>query len=165
MKAKKIKHAIDKKLEDFLKKAKAKFQIIEHKVVYTAQDAAQTTKKKLKDISKVVLIKADKDFLLVVVPSGKYVDLKAVKKAVQAKKVKMATEKDITKYLKTKVGLLHPFASLYKTKMETLLDKSLVKAKKMITSAGSYTVSIEINPKDFIKHTNPLKGSFSKSKK
>jgi Ala-tRNA(Pro) deacylase len=154
---------MQKQLEKLLKNSKTKFKTIEHKVVYTAHDTARTTKKKLGEIAKVVLVKADRDLALVVVPAGKYVDLKGIKKALKANKVSMATEKDITKYLKTKVGLLHPFGNLYK--ITTLLDKSFAKAKKMLASAGSYTESVEIAIKDFEKLTAPIKGNFSKAKR
>lgn len=151
------------KIIKYLEEAKVKFKPIEHKIVYTAHDAAKTTKKKLNEIAKVVLVKADKDFVLVVLPAGKYVNLAGIKKALKAKKVSFAKEKDITKYLKTKVGLLHPFGDLYKIK--TVLDKNLAKAKKMVAAAGSYTESIEITIKDFEKLTQPIKGVFSKNKR
>ena len=156
-----------KKLETqvtkLLDEAKVKYKTIEHKVVYTAHDAAQTTKKKLSEIAKVVLVKADKDFVLIVLPAGKYVDFSGIKKALKAKKVSMATEKDITKYLKTKVGLLHPFGSEYN--LQTLLDKGLAKSKKLIASAGTYTDSVELAIKDFEKLIKPIKGAFAKTKK
>ena len=146
-----------------LDKAGVKYKAFEHKVVYTAHDAAQTTKKKLSEIAKVVLVKADKDFVLIVLPAGKYVDFKGIKKALKAKKVSMASEKDITKYLKTKVGLLHPFGSEYNLK--TLLDKGMSKSKKMVASAGTFTDSVEVALKDFQKLVKPILGNFSKSKK
>jgi prolyl-tRNA editing enzyme YbaK/EbsC (Cys-tRNA(Pro) deacylase) len=143
--------------------AKIKYKTLEHKVVFTAHDVSATTKKKLGEIAKVVLVKADKDFVLIVLPAGKYVDFNGIKKALKAKKVSMANEKDITKYLKTKVGLLHPFGSEYNLK--TLLDKNLSRAKKMIASAGTYTHSIELSLKDFEKLTQPIKGAFAKAKR
>ncbi len=146
-----------------LQKAKVKFNKIEHKVVYTAHDAAATTKRKLSEIAKVVLVKVDKNLALVVIPAGKYTDLAKVKKALKAKKISLASESDITKYLKTKVGLLHPFGNLYR--IPTLLDKSLTKAKKMVAAAGSYTHSVEMAIKDFEKLVQPVKGIFSKSKR
>ncbi len=152
-----------KQLEDFLKKSRAKFNKIEHKVVYTAHDAALTTKKKLSEIAKVVLIKVDKNLALVIIPAGKYLDLAKIKKSLKAKKISLASEKDITKYLKTKVGLLHPFGNLYK--IPTLLDKSIAKSKKLVAAAGSYTESVEIAIKDFEKLVEPIKGIFSKNKR
>lgn len=158
----KIKKSLNK-IAKYLEQAKVKFKLLEHKIVYTAHDAAQTTKKKINEIAKVVLVKADGSMVLVVLPAGKYVDMKAIKKVLKVKKVTIATEKDITKYLKTKVGLLHPFGHLYK--IPTLLDKGLAKAKKMVASAESYTESVEIAIKDFEKLVKPIKGIFAKSKK
>lgn len=163
LKPKKVIKELSNQVTKFLDGAKVKYNLIEHKVVYTAHDAAQTTKKKLGEIAKVVLIKADKDLVLIVLPAGKYVDFSGIKKALKAKKISIASEKDITKYLKTKVGLLHPFGSQYNIK--TLLDKSMAKSKKIIASAGSYTHSVELAIKDFKKLIQPIKGSFSKNKK
>jgi prolyl-tRNA editing enzyme YbaK/EbsC (Cys-tRNA(Pro) deacylase) len=131
--------------------------------VYTAHDLAQTTKRKLSDIAKVVLVRADKDFVLIVLPAGKYLDLKGIKTALKAKKVSLATEKEIKAKLKTKIGLLHPFGSQYNVK--TLLDKGMSKSKKLISSAGSYTDSFELSMKDFEKLVLPIKGAFSKKNK
>ena len=152
----KLSNSITKLLDE----AKVKYNILEHRVVFTAHDVSATTKKKLGEIAKVVLVKADNSFVLIVLPAGRYVDFNGIKKALKAKKVSMATEKDITKYLKTKVGLLHPFGSQYK--LQTLLDKGMNKAKKIIASAGTYTHSVELTMKDFEKIVKPIKGVFSK---
>jgi Ala-tRNA(Pro) deacylase len=165
---------LENKITKLLDQAKVKYNLIQHKVVYTAHDTAQTTKKKLSEIAKVVLVKVETTkgnpfvlkglpFVLVILPAGKYVNFAEIKKALKAKKVSMATEKDITKYLKTKIGLLHPFGSVYN--LQTLLDKTMSKAKKIIASAGSYTHSIEITVKDFERLTQPIKGIFAKNKK
>jgi len=154
---------LETKVTKLLDQAKIKYKTLEHRVVFTAHDVGATTKKKLSEIAKVVLVKADKDFVLIVLPAGKYVDFSGIKKALKAKKISMASEKDITKYLKTKVGLLHPFGSEYN--LQTLLDKGMAKSKKMIASAGTFTDSVEIAVKDFEKLVKPIKGAFSKAKK
>jgi prolyl-tRNA editing enzyme YbaK/EbsC (Cys-tRNA(Pro) deacylase) len=163
---------LETKVTKLLDNAKVKYKTLEHRVVFTAHDVGATTKKKLSEIAKVVLVKADKDFVLIVLPAGKYVDLKAVQKALASakggsasggKKVSIASEKDITKYLKTKVGLLHPFGSEYN--LQTLLDKGMARSKKMIASAGTFTDSVEVGLKDFQKMVKPMLGNFAKSKK
>ncbi|MDZ4244116.1 MAG: YbaK/EbsC family protein [Candidatus Doudnabacteria bacterium] len=113
-----------------------------------------------KTVAKTVLIKADKDYALVIVPAAKHVDFSKVKKTLKAKKVSMAKESDMAKVLKTKIGLAHPFGNLYK--LAALIDNSLLKQKTLIASAGSYTESIEIKPKDYEKLVQSTKGSFSK---
>lgn len=154
---------LSNQITKLLDKAKIKYKIIEHKVVFTAHDVGATTKKKLSEIAKVVLVKADKDFVLIVLPAGKYVDFAGIKKALKAKNVRMASEKDIETQLKTKVGLLHPFGSVYNIK--TLLDKGMAKSKRLIASAGSYTHSVDMAFRDFEKFVQPVKGNFSKAKK
>lgn len=154
---------LSNQITKLLDQAKVNYKVLEHKVVYTAHDAAQTTKRKLGEIAKVVLVRADKDWALIVVPAGKYIDLKGIKKALKAKKVSIANEKDIAKHLKTKVGLLHPFGGQYN--IQTLLDKGLSKGKKMVASAGSYTHSVELAFKDFEKLVKPIKGVFAKNKR
>ncbi len=151
------------KIAAYLEKAKVKYKMLEHKMVYTAHDLAQTTKKKINEIAKVVLVKTDKGFALVIVPASKYIDFAAIKAALKVKKVTMAAEKDITKYLKTKVGLLHPFGNIYK--IPTLMDKGFSRADKLLASAGSYVESVEIALNDFEKLVQPIRGVFSKSKK
>lgn len=177
-----------------LDQAKLKYNLIEHKVVFTAHDVGATTKKKLSEIAKVVLVKVEgrpssviaspeglrgarqsnkkiasdalamtKYLVLIVVPAGKYIDLSGIKKALKAKKVSIASEKDILKHLKTKVGLLHPFGNAYDIK--TLLDKGMAKSKKIIASAGSFTHSVEMGLKDFEKLVQPIKGAFAKAKR
>ncbi len=120
------------------------------------------------------------DSMLVAVPAGKRIDLKKIAKSVnddaaksfkliqktnpKTKKppfvtAKMANEKDIEKKLKTKVGLLHPFSQIFGLPM--LFDKKLTKNKKLIVSAGSYTESLEISTKDYLKIMVGIQGSFT----
>ncbi len=72
---------------------------------------------------------------------------------------KLASEKDIEKHLKTKVGLLHPFSHLFG--LPILVDNKLAKNKKLIVSAGSYTESLEISSKDFLKQMQGQLGNFT----
>src|SRR5258708_799941 len=91
---------LSNQITKLLDQAKVKYKVLEHKVVYTAHDAAHTTKKKLSEIAKVVLVKvtgprpvilnAVKDplhskdyFALIVLPVGKYVDFSGIKKALK----------------------------------------------------------------------------------
>lgn len=75
-------------------------------------------------------------------------------------RISLAKEKDITGKLHSKVGLLSPFATLYE--LPLFMDKKLLLQPKLIMSAGSYTESLEIKLKDFLKIEQPITGSFSK---
>lgn len=167
---------MDTKLKKYLDSHKIKYQIHEHKKVYTAFNEGETQHANMKEVAKTVLVKTDPGFALVVVPAAKYVDFSKVKKALASakgarlpagqgsasggKKVSMAKESDIAKILKTKIGLIHPFGGLYK--LPVLVDNSLLKQKQIMTSAGSYTESLALKPKDYAKLENPQKGTFAK---
>ena len=133
-------------------------------IARSASDEAISTKKKIASArQRPGLAMTRNYFALIVLPAGKYVDFSGIKKALKAKKVSMASEKDIAKYLKTKVGLLHPFGMEYN--LQTLLDKGMSRSKKMIASAGTFTDSVELGLKDFQKLVKPILGNFSKKNK
>jgi Ala-tRNA(Pro) deacylase len=153
--------AILKKLEKLLVESKTKYKIIAHRKVFTAFDATQTQHLKVSEVAKAVLLKGKKNFYLAVLPSGSNCDFKALSKLTKDK-VRMAKEKDIAKNLKTKVGLIAPFGSLYD--LPVFLDKKLAKNKKFNLPAGSYTESVELSIRDYIKLEIPVLGNFSKKK-
>jgi len=153
--------AILKKLEKLLTETKTRHKILKHRKVFTAFDSTQTQHIKTSDVAKAVLVKGKKGFYMAVLPAGSLCDFKALGKLC-ADKVSMAKEKDIEKNMKTKVGLLAPFGSLYK--IPVFMDKKLAKNKKLNLPAGSYTESVEISTKDYSKLESPTMGSFSKKR-
>jgi len=153
--------AILKNLDKLLTANKIKYKVVEHRKVYTAFDAAQTQDLKLGEVAKAVLVKGKKNLYLGVLPAGNNCDFKALSK-LAGDKLSMAKEKDIVKNFKTKVGLITPFASLYK--IPVFIDKKLLKNKKINLPAGSYTESVVMSVKDYLKFENPVAGNFSVKK-
>lgn len=150
---------IPKKVEGYLKKANKKFDQISHKTVYTAYDLAQTLGKELKDIAKTLLIKADKIYVLAVVPASMRIDMKKLKKVLNAKDVSIPKENVMVKIFKIKPGAITAFGKLHK--VETIVDKSLLKAKDVILQAGSFTDSVRMKVKDFIAVEEAKLASFT----
>ncbi len=149
---------IEKSLEKLLKQNKIKYQVVEHRKVYTAFDAAQTQDLETKEVAKAVLLKGKKGLYLAVLPAGNNCDFKALSK-LTGDKVSMAKEKDINSKLKIKIGLIMPFASLFKLPM--FIDKKLLKNKKINLPGGSYTESVILAVKDYLKLENPTPGNFA----
>ncbi len=150
--------AIAKNLEKLLKTNKIKFEVVEHRKVYTAFDAAQTQDIKETEVAKAVLLKGKKNLYLAVLPASNNCDFKGLGK-LAADKLSMAKEKDINTKLKTKIGLIPPFGSLFK--LPVFIDKKLLKNKKINLPAGSYTESVVISVKDYLKLENPIQGNFA----
>jgi Ala-tRNA(Pro) deacylase len=159
---------IPKQIISYLDKRGAKYGIVTHRKVYTAYDAAQTLKKKLDEIVKNLLIKTDKGFVLVLLPASKRLDLKQLKKLMNAqgkgiKTVAIPDESAMVRLLKVKPGAMSAFGRLHD--LEVYMDKNLRKAKKVILSSGSVTDSLEMAMKEFEKLEQPIVGIFSEAKK
>lgn len=137
--------------------------MVKHKTVYTAYDLAQTLKAKLGEIAKTLVVKADKFYVLVVLPASHKLDLGKLKKFLKAKKVEIAKEKVMSTVFKVKPGAITPFGELHK--VPVYLDKALLKAKKIIASAGTYEDSVVMTVKNFLKAVKGTGiGDFGKKK-
>ncbi len=148
-----------KKLENLLKKEKAKYKRIEHRKVYTTYDAASTQHIDLKSVGKTLLVKGDGKFALAVIPGHKKLDIIKLKKVMNRhideiearmiKKLSIATEAQIKRNITKKAGALPPFGSLYL--LPTIVDTGLMRQKKINLNAGSFTESIEMTPAQYRK--------------
>ncbi len=189
---------VSKKLLKHLEEKQQKFELVEHKVVYTAFDAAQTMKVKLNEIAKALLIKFNKPFIdgrkpyaVVIVGADKNIDLKKLAKVVsdwavklnkslrlkkpvkgqkpvldiynKVSKISIPKEKDIKDKFRAKPGAMPAFGSLYK--LPVFIDKKFLKTKQAVFPAGSFTQSIRMAVKDFVKLEEALEGNFAVAKK
>ncbi|MCD4761551.1 YbaK/EbsC family protein [bacterium] len=157
------------KVVKYLEQANVKYEILEHRTVYTAIDAAATMKRKINEIIKTLFIKADKDYYIILLPADTNLDLEKLKKFLslsQAKKiktVKIPGEKIVENLLKAKAGAVASFGAIYKVRV--VVDKRLEKIKKAVFATGSHNYSVEMTVKNFIKLEEPLIGNFGIKKK
>jgi Ala-tRNA(Pro) deacylase len=157
------------KLAKYLEKAKVKNNILEHKTVYTAYDAAATMGKKLNEIAKSLLVLADKNYYLAILPADHNLDFKKLAELVgkvagrKIKVVKIPGEEVMKGLLKIKAGAMSAFGGLHK--LPVVMEKKLAGAKKAVFSSGSFNHSVEMAVKDFIRLEKAVLGSFGVKKK
>ncbi len=169
-KAKKIlKPKFPEKIVKYLKDAGIPHEVLEHRTVYTAMDAAATMRKKLGEIAKSLLVKADKDYFLIILPADQNLDFKKLAKALASlhkKKyavVKIPGEKIMAELLKLKEGTISAFGKMHN--LPVVVDKSLARVKKAVFSSGNHNYSVEMGLRDFIKLENALLANFGVKKK
>lgn len=155
--------AIPKQVTNFLDKYGINHEILEHKTVYTAYDAAQTLGEKISDITKTLALKVDKKYVLVVLPADRRLDIEKIKKSLNAKKIEIIKEIDIAKVFKIKSGKLLPFGTFHK--VPVYVDKVLLKSKAIIISSGSHTESLKLKTKELLDHGAEVLASVSNSHK
>lgn len=148
---------IPKNVQKHLDKLEVKADAVAHKVVYTAYDLAQTTGLKLEGIAKNLLIKvepyygdAKHKFLIVVVPASHQLDFKKLAKTLKVKKVSIPSETIMKNLYKIKPGAMTAFGAIHKN-TPVIVDKQLLKAKRILTRSGSFTESLFMSTKDFVK--------------
>lgn len=154
---------ISKKILKYLDDAGFSYQIVSHRKVFTAYDAAQTMHIKVSQIAKNLLVKAGAGFVMVVLPADRNLNFEKLAKLAGVKKISMPKEGVMQKMLKVKPGALPAFAGVYK--LPVFVDKSLFKEKKLVFSSGSFTESIEMTAANYKKLENPHEGNFSVAKK
>ncbi len=157
------------KLAKYLAKTGVKSNVIVHKTVYTAYDVAATMKKKLNEVAKTLLVAADKNYYLVILPADHNLDFKKLAKIIgqqsktKVKVIKIPNEKVMAKVLKVKAGAMSAFGGIHK--LPVVMDKNLTKVKRAVFATGSFNHSIEMAVKDFIKQEKAIVGLFGVKKK
>jgi prolyl-tRNA editing enzyme YbaK/EbsC (Cys-tRNA(Pro) deacylase) len=152
------------KVIKYLAKAGVEHNILEHKTIYTAIDAANTMKKKMDEIAKSLLVKADKDYYMILLPADQNLDIEKLKKVLsksqqkQIKVVKIPGEKVAREVLKIKNDSIAAFGSLYK--LPVVMEKKLSKVKKAVFASDSFNHSVEMAVKDFIALEDAMVDTF-----
>ena len=135
--------SIPKRVLNFLEKARAKYEVIEHRTVYTAFDKAVTLKVSEKITGKTLVMRIDKKAVLVLIPANKNLDILKLGKTAKTKNISFIKEAWIKKNLKgVKIGAIPPFGNLWK--VSTFTDKSLINLPKIIINSGDYNFSIKL---------------------
>ncbi|MBI4458373.1 hypothetical protein HY633_05410 [Candidatus Uhrbacteria bacterium] len=158
---------IANKLHTHLGERKVRFEVVEHKKVFTAYDLAQTLGASLDQIAKTLLVRVEfpavqkkkAGYYVVVLPASYRLDLIKLKKALKAAAVKLAPEKAMAK-LGIEPGALSPFGSL--RGLAVVVDKGLLKAKDVFVGAESFTESLRMKVKDYVKVEQPTLASIGK---
>jgi Ala-tRNA(Pro) deacylase len=163
-----------KKVIKFLQKSKVRYDLLEHKTVYTAFDKAKTLKIKPNLVAKSLILKSDNKIVFAVLPANKNLDRNKFKKVVNqwqkkqeqksVKRIEFVTERLIkNKFKGIKIGALPPFGNLFN--YPTFVSRALLGQTKIILNSGDYNNSISIKGvmlKKLIPDLVP--GSFGKSR-
>ncbi|HUD08246.1 MAG TPA: YbaK/EbsC family protein [Candidatus Saccharimonadales bacterium] len=141
--------AIIKLLKDNL----INFEVLEHEPVFTSEQAAKVRGLSLDSGAKSLLLKADKNFILVVLPGSRKIDSKKLKTKLGVKNLHFASPEDVELFMHCKIGACYPFGSV--TKLDTYIDESLLDQASISFNPGVHTKSIKMDLADYLKIENP----------
>ena len=146
------------KIKQILDQAKLKYSIKHHTPVYTSEQAAKIRGDKLKQGAKAIILKADENFVLIVISAERKINSQKLKKILKSKKLSFASF-DKLESLNVKSGGVPPFGSILKLK--TYVDKSLFENEEISFNAGSLTDSITMRLSDYFRIEKPFVEDFS----
>ena len=146
------------KIKKILDANKVKYSVKHHEPVYTSEQAAKARGDNIKQGAKAIIMKTDKEFVLLVLSAEKRIDSKKVKVLLGSKSVSFA-DVDKVKSLGLQPGSVPPFGSVLGLK--TYVDRSLLENKEISFNAGSLTDSITLSLKDYLDIENPIISDFS----
>jgi aspartyl-tRNA synthetase len=155
-----IKKSVFETIISFLNGNKIEYKVMEHKAVFTSEEAAAVRNTKLKQGAKALIMKADKKPIMIVVGADHKVDTSSFKKLYKVKDLEMARPEEVEQISGVKIGAVPPFGNLFLIPL--YVDKSLSENENIVFNAGSHTKSILIKYQDFEKVTKPVIGEFSK---
>jgi len=142
-------------LTEYLDSHNVLYTVITHSPAYTAQGIAGLTHISGKELAKTVMVKMDGKLVMAVLPANYHVDLAALKRALKAKAVEVASEEDFKdRFCDCETGAMPPFGNLFGLPM--FVDENLAKDKEIAFNAGTHRELIRMGWDDFKRLAEPM---------
>ena len=149
-------------LKKFLDEHHIKYVVISHSPAYTAQEIAASAHVRGKELAKTVMLKVDGHLALAVLPASRHIDFELLRKAVGARTVGLASEREFKGlFPECEVGAMPPFGNLYGLK--TYVADALAEDDTIAFNAGTHTELIRMPYGDFARLVNPMVLEFAAS--
>jgi Ala-tRNA(Pro) deacylase len=147
------------RLIDLLNQSKVRYEVLHHPEAFTAQELAAIEHVKGRSHAKVVMVKADGEVLMAVLPADLRIDLEKLDKVV-GRKTALATEADFQAlFPDCAIGTMPPFGQLYG--VATYLDASLADADKIVFEAGTHSDAVKMRYADYERLAKPTTADFA----
>jgi len=135
------------------------YRYFSHKPVATSQEAADVRGTSLSQAAKALVVEADREYLLLVLPGDKKANLEKLQLALGFKKLAMASKETVLAKTALEVGSIPPFGSVMG--MKTIVDEALLAEKQIAFNVGRKDRSVLMELEDFIRFEKPAIESFS----
>lgn len=136
-----------------LDKRNIKYKNYEHEPVFTSEEAAKVRNTNIHQGAKALILQADKEFIMLVLPADLKADLEKLQKTKEYKKLAMASKESVKAKTDLEVGCIPPFGSLLGLK--TIVDSRLSENKEIAFNAGRHDRSIKMDYEDYLHTENP----------
>ncbi len=148
------------KLEVYLHAEGVPFAAQQHPPAFTAQEVAQQEHVPGKQVAKVVVVWADNQLVMLVLPAPYHVDVAHLGALLRAEHVRLAREDELeVVFNDCEVGAMPPFGNLYD--LPVYVDTALSEAETIVVPAGTYTDTLHLAYADFARTVKPNVATFA----
>lgn len=142
------------KLRSALESQALQFETIHHHRKFTAQMTAQDTHTPGKEFAKAVILRVDGKYAMAVLPAHHRIDLKDLRRALNAGDIRLATEEEIYAVCPDcEIGAEPPFGNLYG--MPVYLSSWMAGDEFITFKAGAHDYAIRMRFSDYLRLVKP----------
>jgi Ala-tRNA(Pro) deacylase len=149
-----------KELRAYLHEKKVKYKVVTHSPAYTSQELAERQHVPGKQLAKVVMVKADGESIMAVLPASHRIDLArlqaVIEKPVELEKV----DEFVPLFPGCDTGAEPPFGNLFG--IEVWVDSSLAENQEIVFNAGSFREAVHMRYDDYIRLVQPRVATFAR---
>ena len=148
------------RMEKYLRENGVGFEVETHDQAFTMQEVAAALHVPGNQVAKVVIVCADKEKVMLVLPAPYRMNVDLVRDMVGAKKVRLAKEEEFADlFPDCATGAMPPFGNLYG--VPVYVDRSMAEEPDMVFRIGTHRETMKITYADFVRLAQPVVGDFS----
>jgi Ala-tRNA(Pro) deacylase len=148
------------RMENYLRENGVGFQVETHDQAFTMQEVAAALHVPGNQVAKVVIVCADKEKVMLVLPAPYRMNVDLVRDMVGAKDVRLAKEEEfVDLFPDCATGAMPPFGNLYG--VPVYVDRSMAEEPDMVFRIGTHRETMKITYADFVRLAQPVVGDFS----
>lgn len=148
------------RMEQYLRENGAGFEVMVHSQAFTMQEVAAALHVPGDQVAKVVIVKADGDTAMLVLPAPCRLNIDMVCTLLGAKKARLAKEKEFADlFPDCATGAMPPFGNLYD--VPVYVDRSMAEQSDMVFRIGTHRETMKIAYADFARLAKPTVGDFA----
>jgi Ala-tRNA(Pro) deacylase len=145
----------------YLDRAKVPYALRPHPRAITAQELAAAVHVTGHRVAKSVIVEADGDHWIAVLPADRQVNLEDLADAISASEARLADESEFDQQFPgCEVGAEPPFGKLFN--LPVVCDEGLARDQTVVFRAGSHSEALEMEFEDYARLERPLIGSFAR---
>lgn len=148
------------RMEAYLRENGVPFEVKRHSTAYTMPEVAAALHEPGKHVAKVVMVKAEDQMAMLVVPSPYRLNMDQVRELLGVKKARLAQEHEFSGlFPDCAPGAMPPFGNLYG--LPVYVDRSLADQEDIVFRVGTHQHTMQVAYADFKRLAQPAVGEFA----